>query len=152
MANKPIPLVVQEFVLRDYFPEGKISRLGRHSISWEHTVKPSPISRAYRLRLTFSWDKGVKIFVIDPKPLELPAGKFKLPHVYSTPKQQLCLYYPVLREWDPGMYYVHTMIPWACEWLIHYELWLGNGGTWLGGGIDHENTAEYEQEIQDIIH
>src|SRR5690606_39815126 len=56
-----------------------------------------------------------------------------LPHVYSTPKQQLCLYYPKEKEWNTGMYYVHTLIPWACEWLCHYELWVSTG-IWHGGG------------------
>ena len=28
-----------------------------------------------------------------------------------------------------------TIVPWAAEWLMHYELWLVTG-EWTGGG-DH---------------
>ena len=27
-----------------------------------------------------------------------------------------------------------TTVPWAAEWLLHYELWLATDGTWCGGG------------------
>ena len=82
-----------------------------------------------------------KIYVVDPLPLSLASGKHLLPHVYSTPKQQLCLYYPKDKEWDSSMFYVQSLIPWACEWLVHYEVWVATG-EWLGGGISHEAEAE----------
>lgn len=28
----------------------------------------------------------------------------------------------------------HTIVPWACDWLMHYEFWLATG-TWAGGGV-----------------
>ena len=102
---------------------------------------PSPVSPSYEVKLQYTSEEGAKVFVLDPDPLTLAPGKTKLPHVYSTQRQELCLYYPKWREWHPGKLYVHTLVPWASEWLFHYEIWVGTG-QWYGGGIDHENSAE----------
>lgn len=32
-----------------------------------------------------------------------------------------------------------TIVPWASEWLLHYEYWLSTG-TWHGGG--HEPVSK----------
>jgi hypothetical protein len=37
----------------------------------------------------------------------LAKGEEFLPHVYSTPEQQLCLYYPDYNEWGTSKY-LHT--------------------------------------------
>ena len=141
--NKRVSLVVQEGALRSYFPESKITRKEEKEITWVYTISPTAISRQYEVKLHYTYDEGARVYVVDPKPLELAKGKEKLPHVYSTAEQRLCLYYPLWREWHPGKLYVHTLIPWASEWLYHYEIWVGTG-IWHGGGIDHENKAEHE--------
>lgn len=136
-----ILLVHQEGTLKSYFPGTQIRRKSEMELTWTGTVTPSPLSASYTLRLHYKYKEGAKVYVIDPKPLTLAEGKTVLPHVYSTPEQRLCLYYPTGNEWDTGMYYVKTLIPWACEWLIHYECWVATG-TWHGGGIHHETEAE----------
>lgn len=135
-------LIVQEGTLRSYFPESKIKRRGEKELVWSYILKPRAISREYGVTLHYTIDDGAKVYVTNPTPLELAQGKTSLPHVYSTSKQELCLYYPLWREWHPGKLYVHTLIPWASEWLYHYEFWVGTG-VWHGGGIDHENIAEH---------
>ena len=50
-------------------------------------------------------------------------------------------------EWNSSMYYVKTLIPWACEWLMHYECWVATG-AWHGGGIHHETEAEKQANKQ----
>ncbi|RLD85513.1 MAG: hypothetical protein DRJ09_12825 [Bacteroidetes bacterium] len=99
------------------------------------------------MKLHYRYNEGAKVYVLDPKPLKLAKGKTVLPHVYSTPEQRLCLYYPNENEWDTSMYYVKTLIPWACEWLVHYECWVATG-TWHGGGIHHETEAEKQADEQ----
>lgn len=140
--NDRVSLIVQEGALRSYFPTSKITRDREKEITWTHTLQPSSLSNTYKVKIHYSDKKGAQVFVVNPQPLEKAAGKILLPHVYSTPKQELCLYYPVWREWDPGMLYVHTLIPWTSEWLYHYEIWVATG-VWNGGGIDHETTAEH---------
>jgi hypothetical protein len=131
----------QAGALKSYFPESKIIRKQEQEITWTHRVTPSPLSASYVLKLHHKVGELPKIYVLDPLPLSLASGKYLLPHVYSTPKQQLCLYYPKDKEWNSSMFYVQSLIPWACEWLIHYEVWLATG-EWLGGGISHEVEAE----------
>ena len=135
-------LIVQEGTLRSYFPESKIKRKGEKELVWSYTLKPRAISREYGVTLHYTIEDGAKVYVTNPTPLELAQGKTSLPHVYSTSRQELCLYYPLWREWHPGKLYVHTLIPWTSECLYHYEFWVGTG-VWHGGGIDHENSAEH---------
>lgn len=136
--SKRISLANQAGTLRSYFPDSHVSIEGKN-LTWVGKVTPTPISATYTLRLRCS--KGIpKVFVTDPFPLAIAAGQTELPHVYDQAKQQLCLYYPKEKErqymWTPDRLYVHTLIPWAAEWLLHYELWLCTG-TWHGGGIEH---------------
>lgn len=136
-----ISLLHQEGTLKSYFPGSTIKRNSERELTWIGVVTPSSISATYTLKLHYKYNEGAKVYVVDPKPLALAEGNFYLPHVYSTPEQRLCLYYPTNKEWTTDMYYVHTLIPWACEWLCHYELWVCTG-TWHGGGVHHETEAE----------
>jgi len=43
----------------------------------------------------------------------------------------LCLCYPM--EWDAGQLIARTIIPWASEWLLHFEIFVASG-RWHGGG------------------
>lgn len=134
-------LIVQEGALKSYFPGSQINRNGEKELTWIGVVIPSPLSATYTLKLHYKYNEGVKVYVLDPKPLKLADQKTRLPHVYSTPEQRLCLYYPLEKEWNTGMFYVQSLIPWACEWLCHYELWVCTG-KWHGGGINHETEVE----------
>lgn len=145
--NNRLSLIVQEGTLKNMFPDCIIKRFREESITWTCSVTPSPLSSTYKLRMQYVRNNGIKVYVIDPKPLALSDGKKHLPHVYSTPEQRLCLYYPNRVEWNVGMLYTKTIIPWACEWLCHYELWVCTG-TWHGGGIHHETEAEKQANKQ----
>ena len=96
-------------------------------------IQPSPASQTYTVRLIYRHGRPPKVTVTDP-PLGLHPNASQLPHVY--PGNELCLYYP--GEWKHDMLLFATILPWAAEWLIHYELWLATG-TWAGGG--HTHTA-----------
>jgi len=71
---------------------------------------------------------GVQI--LDP-PLQDRQGE-RPPHMY--PGNQLCLYLPRAKEWDPSMRLADTIVPWTSEWLLHYEVWQATG-EWCGGGV-----------------
>lgn len=141
MKSNRLSLVVQAGFLKYMFPGSKISRNREDSLIWTHTITPTPLSLNYTIKLHYKRFDGVKVYIIDPKPLPLAKGKTSLPHVYSTTEQRLCLYFPTTREWNVSMLYTKTIIPWACEWLMFYETWVATG-TWLGGGIHHETEAE----------
>lgn len=78
----------------------------------------------------------IEVRVVYPDQLELHPLKKQLPHVYDNRKQVLCLFYPKHREFLPTMLCSETIIPWACEWLLHYEIWLATG-VWTGGDAPH---------------
>lgn len=122
------------------FPDSKVMRYRESYLIWVGIVTPSPLSGSYKLKLHYKRNKGVKVFILEPKPLTLANGHDALPHVYSTSEQQLCLYYPYGSEWNYNMLYSKTLIPWACEWLCHYEIWLYTG-KWHGGGVHHETET-----------
>ena len=90
------------------------------------------------------------VYVVSPT-LALYPGEPKLKHVYDTKQQWLHLYYRKGREWNSSMFLADTVIPWTCEWLLHYEFWLATG-TWHGGGIHLETEAEKqaEKQIEDL--
>jgi hypothetical protein len=138
-----ISLIQQEGALRSYFPNSTIKRNGDRHLIWIHDITPSPISEKYRVKLYYKRGGRPKIYVLDA--LKLAPGKTKLPHVYSTDEQRLCLYYPKYREWTPKKYFVKTIIPWISEWIYHYEIWVVTG-EWHGGGIEHETEEEKAQE------
>lgn len=69
------------------------------------------------------------VHVVAPELVPRPGER--LPHVY--PGDELCLYQPKSREWDSSMVLAETIVPWAAEWLLHYEVWMATG-EWTGGG------------------
>jgi hypothetical protein len=132
---KKVTLAQQAAELIAHYP-GTICRIDRNHLLWNGTLVPTPLSETYHLKLTYSIETNPKTFVTSPR-LIIPEGKH-LPHVYDQYKQRLCLYYPLGKsDWNPSMYIAHTIVPWASEWLLFYELWLATG-EWLGGGI-HPN-------------
>lgn len=130
-----ISLIHQAGTLKSFFPASEIVRKGEDELIWVGEITPTPLSETYRVQLHYKRGAFINVFVIDRK-LKLADGASKLPHVYSTRRQQLCLYYPKDNEWHSGMFYVKSLIPWASEWLYHYEIWVGSG-EWHGGGIEH---------------
>lgn len=143
-----ISLIHQAGALRSYFSSCKIVRKGEEELIWIGDITPTPLSDTYKIKLHYKRGKCLDIYVLEPQ-LKLAEGEIKLPHVYSTPKQQLCLYYPKNKEWHTGMFYVKTLIPWASEWLYHYEIWVGSG-VWHGGGIEHNaENIEKGKEAED---
>lgn len=76
------------------------------------------------------------VFVLEPvlRPREGEAF-VDVPHLQfdsSSPEDSaLCLYDPDEGEWNPTMLIADTTVPWASEWLHHYELWHADG-VWYG--------------------
>ncbi len=129
--NKPkiLSLLTQKSALQRAFPESN-GRVRRNRLYWSAVLQPTGISEFYDIELTYSLEMPPKVFVQAPK-LQTRDNE-KIPHRY--PDCSLCLYLPRNGEWNSSMYVAETTVPWACEWLFHYELWLATG-EWLGGGV-----------------
>lgn len=131
---KPINIAVQYGNLKSLTPDAKIT-LKNNVLVWLGFIQPTSVSKAYKAKIVYKFRHHPNIYVVKPK-LELYPGSNTLPHVYSTEKQWLCLYYRKAREWKSNMLLSETIIPWTKEWFYFYELWLATG-KWLGGGNEH---------------
>lgn len=104
----------------------KISSYGKLVIVGK--IQPTPLSRNYTVRITYTIGDSPLIEVINPKFEEIEE---KLPHVYK--KNTLCLFYPKNKEWTKHDYIAEKIIPWISLWLYYYEIW-SITGKWEGGG------------------
>jgi len=113
-------------------------------LTWRCSVRPTPLSRRYELRLTWSEDRGPEVFVDEPD-LVLLADGMDLPHVYEQRPTRLCLYLPGTGEYRPADRLDLTVLPWAVLWLAYFEDWLARGCTdWQGGGEHPSGSASGE--------
>lgn len=76
------------------------------------------------------------VFILDPKITPRPGSDFvNLPHLLYNAEQPddsgLCLFDPGERQWDGSKLIADTIVPWASEWLHHYEFWQIDG-VWRG--------------------
>lgn len=109
----------------------------RHGkLTWEFDARPTPLSRSYRLRISYRHGRAPQVLVLSPHLPTLAKGR-KLPHVYQQDPPRLCLYLPGSGEWSPTMRISDTIVPWSVLWLFYFEEWLSNG-EWNGGGVHPE--------------
>ena len=123
-------LGLQLAAIRHHYPVST-GRIRRGRLTCMVPLQPTVASRRYTVGLAYQHGQHPKVDVVEPK-LEMRADAARLPHVY--PGDHLCLYYG--KEWHGDLLLAHTLLPWASEWLLHYELWLATG-TWHGGGTTH---------------
>jgi hypothetical protein len=140
---KGLTIAQQALTLRAYYPSAECDAR-REVLRWAGKLQPTPMSPLYDIAVNYELGSPPKIYVLKPK-LEIPKGK-KLPHTYNQKKQRICLYYPNGNhpDWNRSQPISTTIIPWASEWLLHYEIWLATG-EWIGGGIHMESTPKTEQ-------
>jgi hypothetical protein len=104
------------------------ARISRNRLHWRGELQPTPLSVTYTVALAYRFGGAApRVEVFDPPLRE--DGIEKLPHVLNG--DALCLCFPW--QWDDGKLIARTIIPWASEWLLHFELWKIKK-RWLGGG------------------
>lgn len=130
IGPRRLPLPTQAELLKKHFPFGTCW-LALDRLYWVGSLTPSDLSPSYTVRVKYDGRARADVTVIDPV---LAKRDGRLPHVF--PGDRLCLHVP--QEWDVSMPLATTIIPWAAEWLYHYELWLPTG-VWQGGG--HEPSS-----------
>jgi len=142
-----MPAYIQLSKIRKAFPDAKVLNKGWNNFELELNLQPSPLSEIYRIKIVYKKNLFIKIYVID-KVLKIANNRSKLPHVYNTKEQQLCLYSPSKKEWKSTQYIINSIIPWASEWLFYYELWLPDG-EWYGGGHNEYPNEKSNKTIKD---
>jgi hypothetical protein len=127
-----LSLAQQAFLLRKAIPDARCT-IRRARLTCEARLQPSLASCRYTVQVSYRHRCSPVTRVLDPA-LELRPDATRLPHVYDD--GTLCLYLPT--EWDSAMSIANTIMPWASEWLLHYEIWHASG-HWTGGG--HQPSA-----------
>lgn len=104
------------------------------------TLRPSSITRAYRVRIECREGEPPNVYVEEPKLSRRPREPDKpIPHAYNSDKpgkERPCCFYPAV-DWDGTHLIATTVIPWLMSWLFDYEIWHATG-DWYGGGV-HPN-------------
>lgn len=131
-----IRIITQARKLKSEFPESCVNTRFDRQLEFTSYLQSSPLGKRYKIKIIAHLDKKIRVFITKPKKLDLAIGEDRLPHVYCTEKQELCLFYPKFREWSYSKLIVDTIIPWTMEWLFFYEVWLSTG-KWIGKGIEH---------------
>jgi hypothetical protein len=121
-----LSLTQQGLALDRRFPDGRFRLSGGH-LTWTAELQPTPLSRTYLIRVTYQLGRQPKVVVIKPA-LDSRPG-VGLPHVWKD--GSLCLHRR--RDWHPTMFLASSIVPWASEWLMYYEIWKATG-SWEGGG------------------
>ena len=136
-APRILTLPQQHFALRASGIGGS-GRLTRKGLEWRYSAKPTPVSRTYQLRMTYTLAAAPDVTVTWPTLVGLADGR-RLPHVYSQDPARLCLYMPSTGEWRRQLTLAATVVPWSALWLYYFEDWLASG-VWRGGG-QHPTVA-----------
>jgi len=120
--------LAQQLVALARMPVTSNVTIKRGRLMWHGELQPSPLSRIYALRLTYAGGhRTPAVSVVRP---QLRTEEVQdLPHVYA--RDELCLCYPW--QWNAGQLIARTIIPWASEWLLHFEIFKFTG-CWRGGG------------------
>lgn len=127
--RRTLALFREARLLDDHYPRGQAT-LKAGVLRWTGELQPSEVSRLYLVHLRYAAPHPPSVFVRRPR-LAIDADG-NLPHIY--PDGSLCLHEP--GQWSRGDPIAETILPWTCEWLLHYEFWLGTG-EWCGSGGNH---------------
>lgn len=140
--KRNLSLIIQERALKNAFPNAETTRNREEYLKCTISLTPKSFIQLFKVKIEIKKGK-LEVFVLQPQNLPLYPGETSLPHVYSTSKQRLCLYFPDGTEWHGGILLTDSVVPWISEWVFFYQLWLVTG-DWLGGGIKHGPKNELE--------
>lgn len=133
--RKEVNPAVYKPLLKKLFPDSKIL-IRKGKLDWRVILKPSPMSNTYSIKLVYIQTSRPRVYLLEPVPIR--KGSKSIPHTYS--KNELCLFHPRYNEWRSGLHVCDYIVPWICEWLLHYEIWYATG-EWCGGG-EHPSKKE----------
>lgn len=125
----------QAFGLWGLLPRASV-RLDPGRLTWTGQLSPSEVSQVYTVRLDYHRGSYPVVRVLDP-PLRPDAQGF-IPHTFND--GSLCLHDD--GQWDESLLIADTLMPWASEWLYHYEIWLWSG-HWFGDGNGDPSPGTY---------
>jgi hypothetical protein len=125
---------IQQLATLNALPLTTSATIKRERLHCRGRLQPTPVSDSYIVRIEYALGTRPEVTVVEPA-LEIPEG-CGLPHVFT--EERLCLCYPW--QWDTSKLIARTIVPWASEWLLHFEVWKATG-EWHGGGHEPDPPA-----------
>lgn len=152
MANKkfqkikPIPIAVQKCNMRAMYKNIIVKDSKGVALKMILKVQPSEYSKYYYVILEYnSLQTKPKAYInseqLEVEDLESIPHKYGIKDLHGKKYINLCLNY--INEWKSTMNIADTIVPWICEWLYFYEIWLITG-KWCGGG-KHPNKKDIKE-------
>ncbi len=136
---RKLSLAHQALGLHSVFSDSEVV-IKHGQLTWIWRLQPCELSRVYTVEITYRQGRHPVTRVLDPLLKETEAGF--LPHIFDD--RSLCLY--DVGQWAENMLIVDTIIPWAAEWLLHYEVWLATE-EWFG---DHQLEAPVSRPYESL--
>ena len=144
--NRPRSLGAQIDRMRGRWPDFRHRQIAGGLSVWRGTVRP--YQRLYEIGVLWDPTSDLKPWVclINPELMPRSDGAYeKIPHLLFDKKNPkwsgLCLFDPDGNEWSNRDLIADTTVPWAVEWLQHYEFWRFDG-NWRGKSIGPKSVAE----------
>ena len=145
LGSKAIPLVVQLHELKKRYTHssGKISK---SCLKWECRLRPQDITDTYLIQIEYRMKRKPVVYISEGR-LSEEKDLNGVPHKYGVLEDgrvQACL---ERYDWKDTLFLADSIVPWAMEWALHYEMWLATG-KWLAAEAPHgakKNTL-YEED------
>jgi hypothetical protein len=134
-----LSMAQQALGLRSVFPDAEVV-LKPHRLRWTGQLQPCDLSRAYTVRIDYRRGRYPAVRVLSPD-LEATETGF-LPHTFDD--GNLCLH--DVGQWSGAVLLVDTIVPWAAEWLLHYEMWVATD-EWFG---DRDSSISLPRHFDDL--
>lgn len=137
----------QHALMKAAFGDRFSVRFNGPSAKWIGRVTPFEGAGSYLIQIEYTIKDVPRVRILDPQ-LVVKQGDKRLPHTYPDKENRRnrvrpCLFVP--DEWDARDSIAATIVPWTCEWLLHYEIWLVTG-EWLGGGLHPEKKKPFRAQ------
>ena len=120
---KRIPALKQAFVVCSRFDTFNFKVYRPNHVLIKGVLQPTSFSPKYTIEINYKFGKYPIVKIIEPEIIEFT------PHTFS--KNKICTFYPSTENWSSTQYLSETLIPWICDWINYYELYLVTG-EWHG--------------------
>jgi len=133
-------LITERARLHEKFPSF-MAQVDGDRLAARGKLQPTELSPPYKVKITYRYGDNPKVWVVEPKiPYESAI------HMYVS-DNSLCLYDWREQPWKESYHLYDTILPWAAEWLLYYEIYKLTG-KWIGTSALH-GTPKEEPEVAD---
>ena len=133
--QKSIGLACQLASLRSRY-EGSRGRIKNSYLNWECNISPSPLSCSYGIEIIYTTKEFPKVWISGGALTDEDLVS-NAPHQYGNDLSRLKVEACLSRfDWNTSMLIADTIVPWAMEWAIYYEIWKATG-LWVGDEAPH---------------